>query len=294
MIRPFSESDLPIIVEIVQEGRHLKPSQIEERVKACTTWVWDDGAVLGCAAVGKPHQDQDGSVVSVWIYTSPHYRGHGIGTKLWEQVAAHLRTLNVMKASTNYRVDSGHGRELFAAYGFRPWYIVHEMRYDGPDYDSTNLLRPMPYTDQMFEDYVRLTNDGFRELRQTCHIDPIDTYPTGFDEEEARRTLLSDKGNIFFFYEDGKALGYTLLGPDFIDTITVDESYRGRGLGRKITKLSVNLLRQRGNRTVYLSVLDNNRIARRLYDSLGFELVESIEYARAMSRLTLMRNKARR
>ena len=59
------------------------------------------------------------------------------------------------------------------------------------------------------------------------------------------------------------------------------DTYRGRGLGRKVTVLSVGLLRQRGVSTVFLGVMDVNKLARRLYESLGSEIVETTEYARA-------------
>jgi ribosomal protein S18 acetylase RimI-like enzyme len=258
----------------------MKASEIEERVNSSTTWVWDNnGTLLGCAAVGQVRESAQGPVVSAWVYTAPDYRRQGIGAKLWEQVRAHISGMNVGTVHTVYRTDAGNSRQLFLKHGFEPWFSAHSMRYVGPDFDDITI-EPIPYTDLMFEDYVRLTNEGFRWLRIQCNIDPADCYPVGFNEAEARKKALDEKDNIFFFFEDGKAIGYTQLSSDFIHTITVDESCQGRGLGRQITKLSVNLLRQRGAETVYLGVADVNHIARRLYESMGFERIETVEFAR--------------
>ncbi len=280
MIRPFSDQDLAAIVEMVQRERRMKEAaDIEEQIKNSTTWVWDSGAVLGYAGVSKVHKSSEGPAVSTWIYTAPDSHRLSIGTKLWEQARTHIRTLDVIRLYANFNKDSVHSRELFAKHGFNLWFTLHFLSYDGPNFSETTL-QPVPYTDAMFEDYVRLTNDGFRELRRQSNVEPADTFPVGYDEEEERQSTLDARDNIFFFYEDGKAIGYTQLNSDSIETITVEESCRGRGLGRKITKFSVNHLRQRGVATVFLSVLDVNKSACRLYESMGFEFVETIEVVR--------------
>jgi len=280
MIRPFMDNDLPAIIEMVLQNRQMKPTEVKERVKSSTTWVFEDEALLGCAALGEVSESQHGPEAWLWVYTAPNHRRQGIGEKLWQTVKGCLEDLNVARLYTTYRTDAGANRQLFTKHGFTPWYSAHAMRYIGPNFAEV-AIKPAPYTDQMFEDYVRLTNDGFRRLRSQCDIEPIDTYPADCAEAETRKQLIDDSSNIFLLYEDGKAVGYTLLGSDFIDTIVIDQAYQGRGLGRQLTQLSVNLLRQRGVDTVYLSVVDINVNARRLYDSLGFERIETVEFARA-------------
>ena len=280
MIRLFMDNDLPAIIEMVLQNRQMRPTEIEERVKSSTTWVFEDEVLHGCAALGKVSESQHGQEVWLWVYTAPNHRRQGIGEKLWQTVKGHLEDLSVVRLYTTYRTDDGANPQLFTKHGFTPWYSAHTMRYTGPNFAEVDI-KPVPYTNQMFEDYVRLTNDGFRWLRSQCDIEPIDTYPAGCNEAKTRKQLIDDSSNIFLLYEDGKAVGYTLLGSDFIDTIVIDQAYQGRGLGRQLTQLSVNLLRQRGVDTVYLDVVDINVNARRLYDSLGFERIETVEFARA-------------
>ncbi|MBS3938740.1 MAG: GNAT family N-acetyltransferase [Peptococcaceae bacterium] len=280
MIRLFMDNDLPAIIEMVLQNRQMRPTEIEERVKSSTTWVFEDEVLHGCAALGKVSESQHGQEVWLWVYTAPNHRRQGIGEKLWQTVKGHLEDLSVVRLYTTYRTDDGANPQLFTKHGFTPWYSAHTMRYTGPNFAEVDI-KPVPYTNQMFEDYVRLTNDGFRWLRSQCDIEPIDTYPAGCNEAKTRKQLIDDSSNIFLLYEDGKAVGYTLLGSDFIDTISIDQAYQGRGFGRQLTHLSVNLLRQRGVDTVYLDVVDINVNARRLYDSLGFERIETVEFARA-------------
>lgn len=280
MIRQYSESDLAAIIAMVQQDRHMKATEIEERLKDSTVWVWDDGAMLGCSAVGKVRETPKGKVVSAWAFTAKPHRGQGIGKQLWQPVSEHIRGLDVVRVHTTYRSDRGNGRVFYAGLGFEQWFSSHLMKYEGPDFGETGL-KPIPYSDELFPEFVRLTNDGFRDLRRQCNIEPADCYPDGFDEAKARETALKQKDDIFLFFEDGKAFAYTQLETDYIDTITVGETHRGKGLGRKLTQFSVNLLRQRGAGTVYLGVLDVNKIARGLYESLGFEFEETTEFARS-------------
>ena len=65
----------------------------------------------------------------------------------------------------------------------------------------------------------------------------------------------------------------------YIFDITVDEAYRGRGYGKAAMLLAEEEARRRGLPSVALNVFGGNTIARRLYQSLGYE-----ERAIAMSK----------
>ena len=77
----------------------------------------------------------------------------------------------------------------------------------------------------------------------------------------------------------GSTVGYLWIGPDTSDDATawgvwdivIDADERGRGLGRAALLLGEEYARQRGARTLGLSVFGFNTGARRLYESLGYE-----------------------
>lgn len=60
----------------------------------------------------------------------------------------------------------------------------------------------------------------------------------------------------------------------FIYEIVVDESHRGRGLGRGLLRAAETWSRERGCRTVSLHVFGRNAVARRLYESAGYEVTD--------------------
>lgn len=279
MIRPYIDCDLLAIVAMVQQDTFVQRDEIEEMLQGASAWVFDDGAILGCAALSPVTPGSDRGVVNAKIYVAPESRGKGIASMLWEEVRKQLADTNEVRIFTSYRCDVGNSRDVFVHWGFEPWFSWHLMRYDGPNFTEPTL-EVVPYNDELFGDFVRLRNEGFRELRRQCNIEPYDVYPAGFNEAQVREKLLRDRDNIFVVLYEGRPVAFTYLGDVHIETIAVDEDYRGKGIGRKVTQFSVNKLRERGASTVFLGVLDVNKAARGLYESLGFEFVETTENAR--------------
>ena len=95
---------------------------------------------------------------------------------------------------------------------------------------------------------------------------------------ETARTIAErpDKDHYFAAELDGELLGITMLRgweegyetPSF--GILVDREHRGRGLGRRMTELTIDHARAAGCARVRLSVYASNQRARRLYRRLGF------------------------
>lgn len=62
----------------------------------------------------------------------------------------------------------------------------------------------------------------------------------------------------------------TFGGASYLSSIGSDPSFRGRGLGRLVTALAIEDALAAGSRWTYLGVFEENRVARSLYESLGF------------------------
>ncbi|WP_322409849.1 ribosomal protein S18-alanine N-acetyltransferase [Microbacterium invictum] len=79
--------------------------------------------------------------------------------------------------------------------------------------------------------------------------------------------------------EDGRLVGYAGLRAPAgsrdadVQTIALDETVRGRGLGREIFRALLDEARRRGVSEVFLDVRADNTPAQRLYASEGFEAI---------------------
>ncbi|CAM4338721.1 GNAT family N-acetyltransferase [Jeotgalicoccus halotolerans] len=78
-------------------------------------------------------------------------------------------------------------------------------------------------------------------------------------------------------YDYDEIVGFAMYGafgknPDtWIDRIIIDEKYQGKGFGKLAMKELIKIVTEKYNViTVYLSFVEGNDVARKLYENLGF------------------------
>ncbi len=93
-------------------------------------------------------------------------------------------------------------------------------------------------------------------------------------ELEAVQGLASEAYHAILVRVDGVpaavARRTTFAGASYLSSIGTDPAFRGRGLGRLVTALAVADALADGSRWTYLGVFEENAVARRMYDALGF------------------------
>ena len=93
--------------------------------------------------------------------------------------------------------------------------------------------------------------------------------------EHPRETILDKGGEIFFALVSGKVVGTGAAVIHDAETIelaklAVDESARGRGIGKLLTETVLDWARERGAKKVVLVSSTKLKAALRLYERLGF------------------------
>lgn len=85
-------------------------------------------------------------------------------------------------------------------------------------------------------------------------------------------------------YYNGNIVGFAMygcFGPNrhtWIDRILIDGRYQGMGIGKAaMTKLIDIVLREYQVDTIYLSLVKGNNIAKKLYESIGFQDMNEID-----------------
>ena len=96
--------------------------------------------------------------------------------------------------------------------------------------------------------------------------------PKGLDSERTWLLVVLD--------EQGERAGTLWIGPNpefpqlaYVFGIDIDEPHRGRGLGRAAMVEAERLVREAGIAEMGLNVFGHNERARRLYDSLGYQVI---------------------
>lgn len=141
-----------------------------------------------------------------------------------------------------------------------------EMEYVHP-VDEKSSVSLVPYSPEYQEQYKKIYNACYHEMREALDIKPYDFIQDDsfFDEGMDKVYLLLDNGVI---------IGSVALLDDELDDLIVNPEYQGKGYGKQIllwTLENINLDR------IVLHVAEWNQRAINLYKKTGFEVTETIE-----------------
>jgi len=109
-------------------------------------------------------------------------------------------------------------------------------------------------------------------------------YEQKSDLEEAKKFLMermiNDQSVAFIALDDVKPLGFVQLYPSFssvsmkrswiLNDLFVNELARGKGVGERLMKTAIEFARETGAKGLLLETANDNAIAQRLYERIGF------------------------
>ena len=102
----------------------------------------------------------------------------------------------------------------------------------------------------------------------------VETHRIRAIEEETLALLGLDEFHAVLVRVDGEpaatARRTTFAGASYLSSIGTRPAFQGRGLGRVATEVALADAVAAGSRWTYLGVFDENLVARRMYESLGF------------------------
>ena len=110
----------------------------------------------------------------------------------------------------------------------------------------------------------------------------VDESQAGFvsttAESLAQAYVYTDTAFPFAVYDDGNPVGFIMLGYYeekkyyTLWKLMIDQQYQGRGHGKAALELGIAFLRERFRiKEIYTGVIPDNKVAKNLYQSVGFE-----------------------
>jgi mycothiol synthase len=237
-----------------------------------------EGEIVGFADV-RPELNI-GRVVLRWMVHPKHHR-RGLAVKLVDRAICRTRDLGITTIHVNILRDSPMAKQLLTKMGFTFVRRFLELRLDLSETDLPEIskisprCRPLQPTEE-----GRLTQLQNRSFTGTWGFNPNTV------EEIIYRISLpnSSPDDIFLTFDSDKPIGYCWTrieswekkapgeGTGRIYMLGVDPDYQARGLGRQLLLVGLSYLKSKSLRVVELTVDNENKAARALYESVGFKL----------------------
>ena len=144
-------------------------------------------------------------------------------------------------------------------------FLVYEMEYLHPVSDKT-LIQMVPYSPKYREEYKRIYNQCYHEMRQSLKIEPVD-----FIQDNSFFESGMDK--VFLLLCNEEIIGSVALKDNEIDDLIVNVKYQSQGYGRQILLWALENIK---SEKIILHVAEWNKKAIELYRKNGFEIVNTI------------------
>ena len=216
--------------------------------------------------------------VVLYCWLRPEHRRRGIATKLLDYAMHRARELGAKTTSVDITEDDPVARAVLAKLGFK---CVHH---------SLELKLDISRIDQ--EEAIQATR-GYRHLQPGDEAGLSEIQNRSFAEHwgynpntpEAITFLLNlshrSPEDVILMCRDDKIIGYCWTeiigeGEGRISMLGSDPDHRGKGIGKKLLMAGLAYLKDKGASTVILNVDSENKAARNLYRSAGFELSKTI------------------
>jgi streptothricin acetyltransferase len=132
---------------------------------------------------------------------------------------------------------------------------------------------------------IPVFSDGVWSYSEYLYDKPAEkTYPA--DEEHWEEYINNPDKIIFFYYDNDDCVGQVRLRKNwnkygYIEDIVVSKSHRKHGIGLKLIQKAIEWAKEKGFSGLMLETQDNNLLACRFYNKLGFQIgaVDTMLYA---------------
>ena len=140
--------------------------------------------------------------------------------------------------------------------------IAYEMLFD-KTLEYQNDIRCVPFQEQYRNEYMKIYNECFYEMRKELEVEPINFY--------SDYSQIKDKVNdIFLYLQNGVIAGAVSCYGNELDDLIVEKSFQGQGIGQKLLLWGMNHIKEQGYEEITLHVAEWNQNAVKLYLKNGF------------------------
>ena len=143
--------------------------------------------------------------------------------------------------------------------------IAYEMKF-AKTMKEFSEISCMPFEVHYFEEYKRIYNECFYDMRKALEIEPynfLDNY------EQIKEKVY----NIYLLVDNEEIIGSVACYGNEIDDLIVNKRFQQKGYGKQLLLWAMECIRKRSDEPITLHVAEWNENALGLYKKVGFEVV---------------------
>jgi len=148
------------------------------------------------------------------------------------------------------------------------WFSSYDMITDSMNEMTEGKL--VPYKGEL-ERYIHIFGKAFLPLRTELGFETPENFAA---DPEYAKNIFEETNQVdsFYGYEvEGKIVGAAYAFGNEVESIAVDPEYQGKGYGKQLLRGCVSDMLTK-HKTVSIGVVEINRKAHKLYESVGFKV----------------------
>jgi len=137
-----------------------------------------------------------------------------------------------------------------------------------------------------------ITRENLEEVLALRVNEDQEKYVISNAESLSRAYVYSETAYPFAIYDDDTIVGFIMMGYYEVKRyytlweFMIDHKYQNKGYGRQALKLGLNFVKEKfGPVDIYTGVIPGNTVAKKLYESVGFESTGLLELGMEEMRL---------
>lgn len=140
--------------------------------------------------------------------------------------------------------------------------IVYKMSFKGK-IEYYNDMLCVPFQEKYWNEYMKIYNECFYEMRKDLEIEPINFYSDYSQMKDKIR-------GTYLYLRNGEIAGAVSCYGNELDDLIVNKSFQRQGLGQKLLLWGMNHIKEQGYDEIILHAAEWNRNAVKLYLKTGF------------------------
>ena len=143
--------------------------------------------------------------------------------------------------------------------------IAYEMKYADYRVEESDI-DCIPFKAEYFQEYMRIYNECFFEMRKSLDIQPYDFL-------SAYQQIADKVKDIYLLIDRCEIIGSIACYGNEIDDLIVNKRFQHKGYGKQLLLWGMQHIREKSNDPITLHVAQWNSDALMLYKKAGFEIV---------------------